>query len=106
MIKLSDMNPHTTTYYVTCAAAKMPTSCWGTYRRVAVMAWDSTLGPRPKTIRDTRAAVVVDTWEKLNVGVSERCAYSRAYGEALTRCEALEAERRARIQAEEFCPAI
>ena len=72
----------TTTYIVQTAAAKMPNSCWGQYRRVAVM--EIITGTQPAMISKRARGVVrvVATWEKCNVGRTERCAYERALSEA------------------------
>lgn len=72
-------------FAVVCSAAKMPSSCWGTYRRVAVVEIDpgvtsiSMISDRARGVRS-----VVETWEKLNVGKTERCAYKRAWRKAET----------------------
>ncbi len=79
-------------FIVMTAAACMPAKCWGTYRRVAVVELDSSLpdGERPRMIsaRARGVARVVETWERRNVGTTDRCAYARALAEA----EALAAE--------------
>lgn len=66
-------------YRVMTAAAAMPNSCWGTYRRVAVVEV-ATADTLPAMISERARGVVriVKTWEKLNVGSTARCAYSRA----------------------------
>lgn len=71
-----------TTYIVKTAAAKMPNSCWGVYRRVAVL--EIMAGTEPAMISKRARGVVrvVATWEKCNVGRTERCAYERALSEA------------------------
>lgn len=71
-----------TEYIVMSAAAKMPSTCWGTYRRVAVLEVD--IGAKPKMISERARGVVriVRTWEKLNGGTTERCAYEQALAAA------------------------
>jgi hypothetical protein len=73
-----------TRYTVMTAAAKMPASCWGRYGRVAVVELDDT-GTRPKMIspRARGIARIVRVWEGLNIGKTDRCAYARAFDEAL-----------------------
>ena len=77
-----------TRYIVMSAAAAMPSSCWGRYRRVAVVEVKVVEGipANPKMISARARGVVriVQTWEKLHVGRarSGRCAYSRAMAEA------------------------
>jgi hypothetical protein len=69
-------------FIVRYAAAKMPTSCWGTYRRVAVLEVERGTKPAMISERATGVIRVVETWERLHVGKTARCAYSRAYAEA------------------------
>jgi hypothetical protein len=77
-------------YIIQSAAAKMPSSCWGHYRRVAVLEVDdgvervSMISARAKGVRR-----VVTTWEKLNVGLTEKCAYERALAKARAMVAAL-----------------
>lgn len=65
--------------YIIQTAAAMPSSCWGRYRRVAVLEVEdgvervSMISPRARgCIR------VVATWERRHVGSTSRCAYERA----------------------------
>lgn len=81
-------------YIVQCAAASMPQSCWGRYRRVGVLevpAGVQSVGMISE--RDREVIQVVETWEKLNVGSTERCAYQRALTEAHALAERLNRER-------------
>lgn len=75
-------NTTTTTFVVLDKAAKMPNSCWGKYRRVAVL--EVRAGSIPAMIsRRARGVVrVVATWERCNVGKTDRCAFDRALSEA------------------------
>ena len=68
-------------------AAKMPASCYGRYRRVGVVEVTPEAqrsGREPTMLsqcaRDVRR--VVETWERLYWGSTERCAYQRALAEA------------------------
>lgn len=72
-----------TRYIVQTSAARMPTSCWGRYRNVAVLEVDAD--------RDSVAMIstrargcrrIVSYRGKLNVGSSGRDAYSVALREA------------------------
>lgn len=83
------VNENTTRYVVMTAAAKMPNSCWGIYRRVAVA--EIVPGSAPKMISARARGVIrlVATWEKLNVGKTDRCAYGRALSEARALAEQL-----------------
>ncbi len=65
------------------AAARMPDSCWGKYRRVAVLEVDADrLSVSMISERATGCHRVVETWERLHVGTTERCAYQVALAEA------------------------
>lgn len=70
-------------FIVMTAAACMPASCKGTYRRIAVVEVREG-APRPKMIslRARGVICIARTWERLNVGLTERCAYQRALREA------------------------
>lgn len=78
-----------TEYIVRGAAACMPSSCWGRYGRVAVLEVER--GAQPKMISEHARGVVrvVQTWERRNIGSTERCAYSRAWKEAEALAEQL-----------------
>ena len=80
-------------YIVQTAAANMPSSCWGIYRRVAVLEIDGNVS-EIKMISSRARGVrrVVKTWEKLNVGKTGRCAYNRALAEAAELVARLSAE--------------
>ncbi len=69
-------------YIVKTAAARMPASCWGKYRRVAVLEVEPGAEPRMISARARGVVRVVETWDALNVGTSDRCAYRRALAEA------------------------
>lgn len=73
------MATQTDTHFIVMdSAARMPGTCWGRYRRVAVV--EAVKGTSPKMISERAIGVVkvVETWEKLNVGTTERCAFERA----------------------------
>lgn len=65
-------------FIVMTATARMPASCRGTYRRVAIVETDGL--NHPKQINPTHAAVVSirRSWERLNVGKTDSCAFQRA----------------------------
>lgn len=72
-----------TAYIVMDSAAKMPSSCWGSYRRVAVL--EVRRDPQGRALRphaiDARARGVVRivrTWERLREGTTHRSVYQRA----------------------------
>ncbi len=74
-----------THYIVQTARAKMPTTCMGgsRYHRVAVLEVDSELD-RVSMIsaRALGCHRVVETWERLYSGTTERCAFQVAIAEA------------------------
>ena len=82
------------TYLIVTRTAAMPASCWGRYRRVAVM-W-SPDGSEPKQVRDyggrphgdPRFPYIVATWERLHLG-GPNSAYVKALGEAQATIAAL-----------------
>ena len=78
-------------HIVMTAAAKMPRNCWGTYRRVAVVRLEPDFKGIPAMISERAKGVaeVVASWERLNVGTTERCAYEVALTEAYAMAEAL-----------------
>jgi hypothetical protein len=65
------------------ATAKMPSSCWGKYKRVAVLEVENGVF-NVSMISDKAKGVVqvVATWERLHVGTTPRCAYRQALQEA------------------------
>ncbi len=71
------------THIVMTASAHMPSSCKGTYRRVAVVEVADPANP-PKMISERAKGVVkiVRIWERLNVGKTTKCAYAVAFAEA------------------------
>ena len=70
-------------YIVQTAAANMPSSCWGTYRRVAVLAVEPGLTHVAMISRRARGVrEIVWLADKLNVGKTERCAYAKAMAHA------------------------
>ena len=69
-------------YIVMTAYACMPNSCWGTYRRVAVVETDGIKMPKQINARRRDVVSIVRTWERLNVGSTDRCAYRKAMAEA------------------------
>jgi hypothetical protein len=66
------------------ASAKMPSSCKGTYRRIAVVETSLAPGEVPAMISDRAKGVVriVETWERLHVGKTRRSEYFRALEDA------------------------
>ncbi len=72
-----------THFIVQTAAAQMPNSCKGIYRRIAVLEVPADVRRASMISKRARDVVrVIDTWERLNVGTTERCAYQVALREA------------------------
>lgn len=70
-------------FIVMTAAACMPATCKGTYRRVAVVqVFDPEVKPKMISERARNVRRIVKTWERLNVGRTDACAYRKALAEA------------------------
>lgn len=69
-------------YVVKDSAARMPGSCWGTYRHVAVMEIEPGNVPARISARARGVRRIVQTWDRLNAGTTDRCAFNRALAEA------------------------
>jgi hypothetical protein len=66
-------------FIVQTAAASMPQSCWGTYRRVAVLEVEDGVQKVAMISRRARGVVrIVHLADKLSVGKTARCAYEKA----------------------------
>lgn len=80
-------------FIVRSASAWMPASCeFGNYARVGVLELNDGFTAKDVTMISDRARAVkrvVETWERLNVGKTERCAYRRALRDATDLCDAL-----------------
>ena len=77
-------------YIIKTAAANMPASCWGRYARIAVLEVEAGIQDVSMISERARGCIqIVKTWEKLNVGSTERCAFSRAMAEAEALCAEL-----------------
>jgi len=72
------------TYKVMTASTTPSSNCWGTYRRVGIVELEPGYNGVPKMISERAKGVVrvVETWENLNVGITDRCAYRRALATA------------------------
>ena len=81
-------------FVVMQAAACMPNSCWGKYRKVAVVEVVDGFKGRPKMIsrRAKGVARVVALWDKQSVGKTARCAFRQALAAAEALCARLNAE--------------
>ncbi len=69
-------------YIVKHSSAKMPSSCKGIYRRIGLMKVVKGTNPSMISERSKGVLELVETWEKLNVGKTEKCAFQRALKEA------------------------
>ena len=88
---MATTNTAATEFVVRTSAAKMPNSCCGTYRHVAVM--EVELGTVPSMISERARGVIriVEIWERLSVGTTSRCAYERALTAASNMADELNA---------------
>jgi len=82
-------------WVVQTASASMPRTCWGRYGRVAVLElepdWDGPVAMISARARGVRR--VICTWERLNIGSTDRCAFARA----LAAADEMVAEHNARL---------
>ncbi|CAB4161956.1 hypothetical protein UFOVP786_17 [uncultured Caudovirales phage] len=69
-------------YIVKDSAARMPSTCKGRYRHVAVMEVEPGTVPAMISARARGVRRIVQTWDKVNVGLTGRCAFKRALAEA------------------------
>lgn len=82
--------PTRTHFIVQTKSACMPQNCWGKYRRVAVLEVPEDVWEVPMISNRAKDVIrVVRTWERLNVGTTDRCAYQQALHDAENLCEAL-----------------
>lgn len=86
-----------TEYVIRASSAKMPSSCWGTYRHVAVMEVEKGTFPTMISERARGVVRIIEEWRGLNVGpIAQRgdtggkCAYSVALRSARALIKQLE----------------
>lgn len=87
-----------TYFIVQTASASMPRSCWGKYKRVAVL--EVPVGVVKASAISERAKDVVrivETWDRLSVGKTSRCAYAKALAEAQVLADSLNSQRPAPV---------
>jgi len=81
------------THFIVQSASARTGARFGEYRRVAVL--EVLVGVRSASMISERSrdvVRVVDTWERLNVGKTPKCAYGRALEEAESLAGELNAE--------------
>lgn len=78
-------------FIVMVAAAKMPSSCMGQYKRIAIVETDMVTMPKMISNRANGVVRIVQTWDRLSVGKTKRCAYAVALAEAKVECAKLNA---------------
>ena len=85
-------------YIVQAAGARMPSSCRGQYRRVAVLEVPEDVD-QVSAIDERRRDVIhiVRTWEKCHVGTTARCAYQIALRKARALADELNATSARRL---------
>lgn len=72
-------------YAIITSSAKMPASCWGRYVRLGVVELEPGCTPADVTMLSDRSRAVrrvVQTWERLHSGRTDKDAHSRALREA------------------------
>ena len=81
-------------FIVQSAAAAMPSSCWGRYRRVAVLEVEDGVEQVSMISSHARDCLrVVYVWERQHVGSTSRCAFECALRAANDMAARLNAER-------------
>ena len=78
-----------TEFVVMTASECMPSSCWGKYGKVAVVEIEEDADPKMISERARGVVRIVETWRRLNVGTTERCAFQKALAEANELCDKL-----------------
>ena len=77
-------NDPTAKFVVMTASTHMPNSVRAPYRRVAVVELtEAGVVPKMISLRARGVARIVCTWERLSVGLTDRCAYRRGLAEAV-----------------------
>ena len=69
-------------FIVMTAAACMPSSCWGRYGRVGIVELSSEKRPKMISERARGIARIVGTFERQNMGTTERCAFAQSVAAA------------------------
>lgn len=96
----TERSPNLNRFIVMTSAAKMPSSCWGTYRNVAVVEIDHAMGEGfvPAYISEHAKGVsrIVRHYGAQHAGRTSRCAYARAKREATELAESLSIDDLAR----------
>jgi hypothetical protein len=72
----------------------MPSTVKARYRRVAVVEIEPGATPRMISTHARGVVAIVETWERLSVGRTDRCAFARAMREASALCARLDLDRR------------
>jgi hypothetical protein len=83
-----------TRFVVMTATARMPSTVKARYRRVAVVEIEPGATPRMISTHARGVVAIVETWERLSVGRTDRCAFARAMREASALCARLDLDRR------------
>jgi hypothetical protein len=79
-------------FVVMVSKAKMPSSCWGRYQKIAVVETNGRDVPRRIDIRDRAIIRVVRIWDRCNDGKTDRCAAAKAQREARELADRLNAD--------------
>lgn len=71
-------------FIIMTACAKMPSSCWGRYGKIAIVEVKSEFNGVPKMISERARGVVriVYEWDRLHIGKTSRCEYERTMTKA------------------------
>lgn len=69
-------------YFLLDKCEKMPSSCWGKYRRLAIVGVPAGSGEPSRIDTRIKGLRIVSEWRALSVGKTERCAYRVALRDA------------------------
>lgn len=90
-------------FVVMSSAACMPASCWGRYRKIAVVELDGTTDyPKMISIRARGVKRVVRVWDRLFHGKTDACAFGVALSAAEAMAERLNEKHRKEILYRKF----
>lgn len=69
-------------FHIVESKAKMPSSCWGRYGRIGLLITKENYIPIRIDSRPKKVVGIIELWDKLHMGKTDKCAYSKARDEA------------------------
>ena len=86
-----------TEFIVISSTAKMPTSCWGRYRRAALIEMEQGVVPKMISMRARGVVRIVEVREKLHVGETDRSAFGKAMIALQAKADRLNSDEMSRV---------